>query len=100
MMGRRRWQILALMVMSLVGVAFGMWLFRAGFTILGCLLFCQRIASELALPFVSYRAISTPSVACLPFAIASAIMSSRCNRAGISDGLGKDNKMYFSASRK
>ena len=37
MMGRRRWQILVLMVMSLVGVAFGMGLFRAGFTILGCL---------------------------------------------------------------
>jgi hypothetical protein len=36
-MGRRRWQILVLMVMSLVGVAFGIGLFRAGFTILGCL---------------------------------------------------------------
>ena len=36
-MGRRRWQILALIVMSLVGVALGIWLFRAGFTILGCL---------------------------------------------------------------
>ena len=33
----------------------------------------------------------TPSVACLPFAIASAIMSSRWSRAGISEGLGKDN---------
>lgn len=36
-MGRRRWQILALIGMSLVGVAFGIWLFRTSFTILGCL---------------------------------------------------------------
>jgi hypothetical protein len=32
-----------------------------------------------------YRAISTPSVACLPFAIASAIMSSRWSLSGLSD---------------
>ena len=37
LMGRRRWQILALIGMSLVGVAFGIWLFRTSFTILGCL---------------------------------------------------------------
>jgi hypothetical protein len=36
MIRRRQWQILALITMSLVGVAFGIWLFRAGFTILGC----------------------------------------------------------------
>src|SRR5271165_1160945 len=36
MIGRRRWQILALIVMSLVGVVFGIWLFRAGFAMLGC----------------------------------------------------------------
>jgi hypothetical protein len=36
MIRRRRWQILALIVMSLIGVLFGIWLFRAGFTILGC----------------------------------------------------------------
>src|SRR5271156_159065 len=34
---RRRWQVLALILMSLVGVVFGIWLFRAGFTILGSL---------------------------------------------------------------
>jgi hypothetical protein len=37
MIGTRRWQILALIVMSLVGVVFGVWLFRAGFTIHGCI---------------------------------------------------------------
>jgi hypothetical protein len=36
MIGRRQWQILALIVMSLVGVALGIWLFRKGFTVLGC----------------------------------------------------------------
>jgi len=36
MIGTRRWQIVALIVMSLVGVVLGVWLFRAGFTILGC----------------------------------------------------------------
>jgi hypothetical protein len=34
--GSRRWQILALLAMALVGVAFGIWLIRAGFTIIGC----------------------------------------------------------------
>jgi multisubunit Na+/H+ antiporter MnhG subunit len=37
MSGRRPWQILALMIMSLVGVGFGVWLSRAGFIALGCL---------------------------------------------------------------
>ena len=32
----RRWQILALIAMSVVGIAFGIWLFGAGFAILGC----------------------------------------------------------------
>jgi hypothetical protein len=36
MIGGRRWQILALIVMALVGVVLGIWLFRAGFTVLGC----------------------------------------------------------------
>jgi lipopolysaccharide export LptBFGC system permease protein LptF len=36
MIGSRRWQILALIAMALVGVFFGIWLFRAGFTTLGC----------------------------------------------------------------
>ncbi|HSY98057.1 MAG TPA: hypothetical protein VK788_01060 [Terriglobales bacterium] len=36
MTGGRRWQILALIVMALVGVVLGVWLFRAGFTVLGC----------------------------------------------------------------
>jgi hypothetical protein len=36
MVGNRRWQILALIIMALVGVGFGIWLFRAGFVTLGC----------------------------------------------------------------
>jgi hypothetical protein len=36
MVGSRRWQILALITMALVGVGFGIWLSRAGFTTLGC----------------------------------------------------------------
>lgn len=36
MIGRCRRQILTLTVMSLVGVLFGVWLFHAGFAILGC----------------------------------------------------------------
>jgi hypothetical protein len=36
MVGSRRWQILALITMTLVGVGFGIWLLRAGFTTLGC----------------------------------------------------------------
>jgi hypothetical protein len=35
MIGKRQWQILTLVVMSLVGVVLGIWLFRAGFTLLG-----------------------------------------------------------------
>ncbi|HET9839249.1 MAG TPA: hypothetical protein VFR84_13520 [Candidatus Angelobacter sp.] len=35
MLGRRRWQILGLIIMSLIGVAFGIWLLRAGFPLLG-----------------------------------------------------------------
>ncbi len=34
--GNRRWQILALVAMALIGVGFGVWLFRAGFVALGC----------------------------------------------------------------
>jgi hypothetical protein len=36
MVGSRRWQILALLTMALVGVGFGIWLLRAGFISLGC----------------------------------------------------------------
>jgi hypothetical protein len=36
MVGSRRWQILALITMALIGVGFGIWLFRAGFITLGC----------------------------------------------------------------
>jgi len=36
MLGSRRWQILALITMALVGVGFGIWLLRAGFVTLGC----------------------------------------------------------------
>jgi multisubunit Na+/H+ antiporter MnhG subunit len=35
--GSRRWQILALMTMALVGVGFGIWLLRQGFVSLGCI---------------------------------------------------------------
>ena len=35
--GTRRWQILALLMMSLVGVSFGIWLLRKGFIRLGCI---------------------------------------------------------------
>lgn len=34
--GSRRWQILVLIVMALMGIGFGIWLFRAGFVTLGC----------------------------------------------------------------
>jgi hypothetical protein len=36
MVGSRRWQVLALITMALVGFGFGIWLLRAGFTALGC----------------------------------------------------------------
>jgi|SRR5579864_8931472 len=36
MVSNRRWQILGLIVMALVGVGFGIWLLRAGFITLGC----------------------------------------------------------------
>ena len=36
MIGSRRWQILALITMALVGVGFGIWLLRACFITLGC----------------------------------------------------------------
>ena len=36
--GSRRWQILALIIMALVGIGFGIWLLREGFVALGC--FC------------------------------------------------------------
>src|SRR5260370_11305255 len=36
MTGSRRWQILALITMALVGVGFGIWLLREGFVGLGC----------------------------------------------------------------
>ena len=37
MVGSRRWQILGLIGMALVGVCFGIWLLRMGFVALGCL---------------------------------------------------------------
>jgi hypothetical protein len=37
MVGSRRWQILALIAMAVIGVCFGVWLFRVGFVGLGCL---------------------------------------------------------------
>jgi hypothetical protein len=36
MVGSRRWQILGLLAMALVGIGFGIWLLRAGFVTLGC----------------------------------------------------------------
>ena len=37
MVGGRRWQILALITMALVGIGFGVWLLRVGFVTLGCI---------------------------------------------------------------
>lgn len=36
-MSKRRWQIAGLMAMALIGIAFGIWLFRKDFTLIGCL---------------------------------------------------------------
>jgi hypothetical protein len=36
MTGSRKWQILALIMMALVGVGFGIWLLRVSFIALGC----------------------------------------------------------------
>jgi len=36
MIGSGRWQILVLIAMALVGIFLGIWLFRAGFPIVGC----------------------------------------------------------------
>ncbi len=33
----KRWQILALIIMCCIGFAFGIWLLRAGFILIGCL---------------------------------------------------------------
>lgn len=35
-MGSRRWQILTLITMALVGISFGTWLLRSGYIALGC----------------------------------------------------------------
>jgi hypothetical protein len=37
MISRRRWQILALITMALIGIGLGVWLLRTGFATLGCL---------------------------------------------------------------
>ena len=37
MVGSRRWQILALIAMAVIGVCFGVWLFQVGIVALGCL---------------------------------------------------------------
>lgn len=36
MAAHRKWQICALITMALIGIAFGIWLFRVGFISLGC----------------------------------------------------------------
>jgi len=41
MIGSRRWQVLALVAMALIGVAFGIWLLRASFITLGCFWVCE-----------------------------------------------------------
>lgn len=55
MVGNRRWQILALMTMAVVGVAFGIWVLRAGFVTLGC--FCMAVflwrAQQFAVWFIA-----------------------------------------------
>jgi len=57
MVGSRRWQILALIAMAVIGVCFGVWLFRVGFVALGCLwiaVFVWR-AQQLVVWFVVPR---------------------------------------------
>lgn len=66
MIGGRRWQILALIAMALVGVVLGIWLFRAGFTILGCIYVSvflwrgQQFAPWLMVPSVAPSDLTLP----------------------------------------
>lgn len=81
MISRRRWQILALIAMSLVGVVFGVWLFRAGFIVLGCVYIAvflwrgqqfavwfiapERAPSDVTLPLTSWWQRFLLSIVCL-----------------------------------
>jgi hypothetical protein len=67
-MGNRRWQILGLMAMAVVGIVFGVWLFREGFVGLGCFwmaVFLWR-AQQFAVWFIS--PIKAPSNVVAPLA--------------------------------
>jgi hypothetical protein len=61
MSGKRPWQILALMIMSLVGVAFGIWLSSAGFIALGCLFIGIFLLGARQLAFWLIAPSSVPS---------------------------------------
>ena len=66
MMGSRRWQILGLITMALVGVGFGIWLLRVGFVTLGCVcigVFLWRV-QQFAVWFVA--PLKAPSDVMLP----------------------------------
>jgi hypothetical protein len=81
MIGSRRWQILALIAMALVGAFFGFWLFRAGFAVLGCVyigvflwrgqqfavwfIAPARAPSGVTLPLASWWPRLLPSIVCL-----------------------------------
>lgn len=59
MISSRRWQILALTAIALVGVSFGIWLLRAGFVTLGCFwigVFLWRAQQSAVWFFVRVRA--------------------------------------------
>lgn len=81
MVGNRRWQILALIAMALVGIFGGIWLLRAGFNTLGCVCICvflwrghqfavwfiaPRLApSDVSHPFTSWWQRLLLSIVCL-----------------------------------
>jgi hypothetical protein len=51
--GSRRWQVLALVAMALIGVAFGIWLLRASFITLGWLWVVMCISLQIRTCIVS-----------------------------------------------
>jgi len=89
MIDTRRWQILGLLAMALVGVGFGIWLLRTGFVALGCVwvgVFLwrgQQFVVWLIAPAKAPPAATSPiasrwqrlllSIVCLPGAAVSAV---------------------------
>jgi len=66
MVGRRQWQVLSLIVMSLAGIVLGVWLLRAGFVLLGCVGIAvflwrgQQFATWLAVPRMAPSGVTPP----------------------------------------